>query len=47
MTNTDTSIASGASIKSYRAFYKQNSFKLEASDTLLLVDVYELIDNTF
>jgi len=47
MTNTDTSIASDATIKSYKAFYKQNSFKLEASDTLLLFDVYELIDNTF
>ena len=47
MTNTDTSEASGSRKISYRAFYKQNSFKLEASDTLLLFDVYEQIDNKF
>ena len=41
ITQTDTSKIS------YIAFYKQNSLTIEASDTLLLFEIYELSDNKY
>ena len=41
ITQTDTSKIS------YIAFYRQNSLKIEASETLLLFDIYELSENKY
>ena len=46
MTNVDITQTDSSKI-SYIAFYKQNSFTLEAQETLLLFEIYELSEGKY
>jgi hypothetical protein len=47
ITNLDNTKIQGSTIISHKAFYKQNSLTLEASNTLLLFDIYEQIESGY